>query len=205
MTRVFDLEDTAFYQVFTSTKSVLGNDSDEDEEGGSVVTEYYNDLPNTDPFTRCNRTLGYGDEGVVYQVQNRSRSYAMKIYKVDRGEPNTYQRDHQLLKEIGVAPKLYYIGMYQEELFTLMEIYDFTLDQYLHLHPEQEPHCRAMCEQSLRAMLAEGWFDYDFSLANVMINQDNPDQIYWVDWSIDHADASPDDVEEILDHVRAGL
>ena len=180
------LKDSMFYDIFHN----------DDEEDG-VISEEFNVLPHNHPF-KSQSYLGRGDQADVYLARSGEKNYAIKIYR-KFGMPDEVG-SNTILQSVGVAPMLWYVGSHGDTDFTISDVYDVTLKDYLKEHPALKPHYIEMCCHVLRNLIRSGYNDYDFKLDNVMINRDTPDKLYFIDADIREATDEPEEVKENLEY-----
>lgn len=91
--------------------SFFFSELDDDEQPGEII-EYLNILPATTSMFKGVGYLGQGDEGTVTMIKSGNNRYAMKTYKRGYGGPNEIIWANKVLNQIGVAPRIWYIGAY---------------------------------------------------------------------------------------------
>lgn len=159
--------------------------------------------------------VGRGDEGIVYELDT---DRVLKVFH-DTQRPllSEFLTGINALKQVHVAPAVYYIGLYNydEEQYTdtdktevriqfvIYKRYSVTMEEYLKSATfERKEAAIAACKDALNGLIAIGQFDYDFRWDNVMIERtcDGVDKVIFVDASIGLYSDDPDTVREIMEY-----
>lgn len=144
--------------------------------------------------------IGRGDEGEVYEVESDIRKYALKMFHKESYLPDVEEliRNMKLLENLGFGLKIYYVAIYEKICYIVMDLSEITLKDYLKLHPEKNKEYHDIVLEQIKTLEKIGMYDGDLRLVNIMLNLDNPNQLYWIDPNITEID---DDYQGLIDFL----
>ena len=174
-----------------------------DSEG--TIQSYYDILPSHNSLNVV-RQLGYGDEGVVMLITIDGDEYTAKVFKANKSNHEEVLHANDILEQIGVNPKLYYVGEFipyeepdRRQVLVIREVLPVDLSTYLRNNPDMIDNYVERCRSALTSLIDLDYFDYDFAIRNIMVDAEG--ELYFVDANIGSVDDDPEQVEEAMAYL----